>query len=112
MQKFTRALALSAVFALALPALASAHDWHGRGHGWGYGHYGHGGPVAYGPVAAPCPPAFYGYGPSVVYAPVVYAPPVYYPRPVYVAPAPVFFPPAISVRTPHVAVTIGGWLPF
>ena len=48
-----------------------------------------------------------------LYAPVVYAQPVYYPRPVYVAPAPVaFFPPVISVRTPNVAVTIGGWFPF
>jgi hypothetical protein len=107
MQKFMRALALSAAFALALPSLASAHDWHGRGHG--YGHYKHGGPVVYVPVAAPCPPVFYG--PRVVYAPVVYAQPMYA-RPVYAAPFPAFFPPVISVRTPNVAVTIGGWFPF
>ena len=100
MQKIMRTLALAGAFALALPAIASADNWHGRGHG--YGHYKHGRPVYYAP---PC-------GPRVVYAPV-YAQPVYYPRPVYVAPAPVaFFPPAISVRTPNVAVTIGGWFPY
>ncbi len=101
MQKFVRTLALAGAFALALPAIASADNWHGHGHG--YGHYNHGRPVYY---AAPCPPRAF-------YAPVVYAQPVYYPRPVYVAPAPVaFFPPVISVRTPNVAVTIGGWFPY
>jgi hypothetical protein len=101
MRNLMRTLALAGAFALALPAVASADNWHGRGHG--YGHYKHGAPVYYAP---PCPP-------RVVYAPVVYAQPVYYPRAVYLAPPPVaFFPPVISVRTPNVAVTIGGWLPF
>jgi hypothetical protein len=53
-------------------------------------------PVYYGP---PCPAPVYG-------------------APVYAAPAPVYYgPPAVSgpviaVRTPHVAVSIGGWFPF
>jgi hypothetical protein len=111
-----RALGLfAAALLLAAPTVASAHDWHGGG--W-HGHHGHGHsdwhahgfapfvgipvpvPVAYAPrplyVAAPYPPR--------VYAAPAY--PGYYPPTVY-APAPV-----ISVRTPHVAVSIGGFFPF
>ena len=119
-----RALGVLAAAAalLSSPTLASAHDWHRGGwhgggwHGHDHGHrdwHAHGFapfvrvgipvpvPVAYAPqpvyVAAPYPPR--------VYAPPANYPP-YFPAPAY-APAPM-----ISVRTPHVAVSIGGFFPF
>ncbi|MFI5317605.1 MAG: hypothetical protein ACHQ6T_18025 [Myxococcota bacterium] len=115
------ALLAAAAITAAAPATASAHGWHSHswhGSSW-HGHsdwHAHGFapfvrvgiplpiPVAYGPrpyyVAPPCaqgvyaPPVYPGY-----YAPGYYAPRVY-------APAPV-----IAVRTPHVAISIGGF-PF
>lgn len=106
MHKLMRTLALVAGFALLLPAIASADGWHGHGHRYHYR-----GPCAPRVVYAPRPHyAAPVYAAPVYPAPIVYAP---VPRPVFVAPAPVaVFPPAISVRTPHVAVTIGGWFPF
>jgi len=97
--------------ALVFPTLASAHDFHRGWHGGrGHGHVG---------VFVPVPrPVFFA--PPVYYAPrPVYAAP-YYPAPVYAAPAPVYYgapavyapAPVIAIRTPHVAVSIGGWFPY
>ncbi len=116
----TLGVCAAAAALFALPTAASAHEshgggWHGHsgyhGHGWGHGH-GYGYRPAFAPfVPFPIPvPVPIGYGPRPAY---VAAP---YPAPVYAAPVygpPVYVPaPVISVRTPHVAVSIGGFFPY
>ena len=111
MQKFTRALALSGVLALALPTLASADNWHGGGrhghHGNGHGHVRAFVPVPV-PVYAPRP-AYYGSYYGSYYDAPCPPPRAYYPA-AYAVPVPVV--PFIAVRTPHVAVSIGGFFPY
>lgn len=110
MKKLWSLVLFSAALFLALPTLASAHD-HGRWHG----HRGHA--RAFFPVPVPVPAPFVrayapAYGAPVYGAPC--APAAYYPAPSYY-PAPTYYsPPApfIAVRTPHVAVSIGGWFPY
>jgi hypothetical protein len=105
------------VAALALPTLASAHDFH---RGW-HGPHGHAHFVAPFPIPVPVPIGFfhpaYVAPPAYVAAPA-YAYPALYPA-AYGAPAPVYYGPRVvapapvfAIRTPHVAVSIGGFLPF
>ena len=100
--------------ALAFPTLASAHDFHRGWHGRGHAHVGF-----FAPIPVPVP---FGFVRPAYYAPrPVYVAPAY-PAPVYAAPAPFYYPPVpggyyapgpvIAIRTPHVAVSIGGWFPF
>ncbi len=82
------AAGLMTVLAATLPSVASAHGRGGFGHGFGPGHFHHGGArvgVFVGvPLVAPW------YGPSYAYP--------YYPAPVYYPPAPVTY-----VEQPQVA---------
>jgi hypothetical protein len=108
MKKLGSLVLFSAALSLALPTLASAHDY-GR-HWNGHGHRGHVRAFAPFPVPIPVPvPIVRSYSP--VYAPGYGAPcppPAYYPAPTYYsAPAPF-----IAVRTPRVAVSIGGYFPY
>ena len=102
MKKLWSLVLVSAALSLALPTLASAHDYGRRWHGHGHGH---------GHVRAFVPVPVVGSYYAPVYAPVYAAPcppPAYYPAPTYYsAPAPF-----IAVRTPRVAVSIGGFFPF
>ncbi|HTO51769.1 MAG TPA: hypothetical protein VMR50_00165 [Myxococcota bacterium] len=105
------------VAALAFPTLASAHDFHG---GW-HGPHGHAHFAVPFPLPVPVPVGFFH--PAYVAPPAYVAAPAYaYPAPyppAYAAPAPVYYGPRVvapapvfAIRTPHVAVSIGGWLPF
>jgi hypothetical protein len=113
MKKLWSLALVSAALSFALPTAASAHDFHG--HGWhGYRSHFHG-PAFFPPIPIPIPVPVPAYAP--VYAPAyaapcpppaAYYPPAYYRAPAYYAPA----APFIAVRTPHVAVSIGGFFPY
>jgi hypothetical protein len=128
MKKFWSLALASAAFCIALPTLASAHDFHGGGRhgggwhgggwhggGWhgggGHAHWRGPGFAAFVPFPVPVPVPRFAYAPA--YAPVYaapYAPPAYYPA--YYGAAVSVPAPFIAVRTPHVAVSIGGFFPY
>ena len=111
MKKLWSLALVSAALFCALPTVASADNWHGGGRHGNRGH-GHGHVRAFVPVPvavyAPRPVYYGGYYGSYYDAPCP-PPRAYYPA-AYAVPVPVT--PFIAVRTPHVAVSIGGFFPY
>lgn len=114
MTKLRSVALVFAALCIALPTLASAHDHHGGGWHGHHGGWGHARVFApFFPVPVPVPvPVAYVPAPVPVYTAPCPPPPAYYPPAAYY-PAAVSVPgPFIAVRTPHVAVSIGGIFPY